>query len=456
MEVEVLYSENIESTVLGAMMIKEECCLVVREENVKADDFYKTYNQVIFRTILNVFKEKGTVDLVMVLEKLKENEEIDKANGITYVTELSFSVPTTANLTSYIELLKEYSRKRKLVDVAKYINTNIGKSVEEVQQGATSLLTDLIEDKTLKETSENQADEYLNVLEKRMNGEIVAIKTGLTSIDREISGFSGGDLVTIFAFSGVGKTALATCITLNIIRQKKRVLFFSLEMPKEQIRDRIISSITEIPFRRLKNGKLEGKEIDNVVESNSFLSKNKSLVISEEDDLMNIISKIQIEIMRNHIDVIFIDYINLINIMGYNKDEYLRIAECTRLLKKLAKRVDKPIVILAQGKQEQASKMSNRNIPVWDKVAVNDIAGGAAIYRDSDIVLGIYRNVELDNKLVRESLRRENENNIDYNSTNPDKNPGCMDILIKKSRASGKAIVPVRWNANIYRINNWM
>ena len=456
MEVGLLYSEEVESTVLGAMIISEESCLVVREENVKADDFYKTYNQVIFRAIGNIFKEKGTIDLVMVLEKLKDNNEIEKANGITYVTDLSYSVPTTANITSYIELLKEYSRKRKLVDVAKYINTNIGKSVEDVQQGATSLLTKLIEDKTLKETSENQEEEYLQVLEKRMNGEIVAIRTGLIGIDREIGGFSGGDLVTIFAFSGVGKTALATCITLNSIRQRKRVLFFSLEMPKEQIRDRIISSVTEIPFRKLKSGKLEGKEIDDVIKCNSILSKNKSLVISEEDDLMNIISKIQIEIMRNYVDIIFIDYINLINIMGYNKDEYVRIAECTRLLKKLAKRVNKPIVILAQGKQEQASKMNNKNIPVWDKVAVNDIAGGAAIYRDSDIVLGIYRNVELDNKLVRESLRRENESNIDYSSTNPDKNPQCMDILIKKSRASGKSIVPVRWNASIYKISNWI
>ena len=455
MEVALLYSEEIESTVLGAMIINEESCLVVREENVKADDFYKTYNQVIFRTISNVFKEKGTIDLVMVLEKLKDNNEIEKANGITYVTDLSYSVPTTANITSYIELLKEYSRKRKLVDVAKYINANIGKSVEDVQQGATSLLTNLIEDKTLKETSENQEEEYLQVLEKRMNGEIVAIRTGLIGIDREIGGFSGGDLVTIFAFSGVGKTALATCITLNSIRQRKRVLFFSLEMPKEQIRDRIISSVTDIPFKRLKSGKLEDKEIDNVIRCNSTLSRNKSLVISEEDDLMNIISKIQIEVMRNNIDIIFIDYINLINIMGYNKDEYVRIAECTRLLKKLAKRIDKPIVILAQGKQEQASKMNNKNIPVWDKVAVNDIAGGAAIYRDSDIVFGLYRNVELDNKLVRESLRRENESNIDYSSTNPDKNPECMDILIKKSRASGKAIVPVRWNASVYRISNW-
>lgn len=99
--------------------------------------------------------------------------------------------------------------------------------------------------------------------------------------------------------------------------------------------------------------------------------------------------------------------------------------------------------------------MQNKNIALWDKVAFNDIAGGASIYRDSDIVLGMYRNVELDNKLVRDYLVKENEKNIDYNSPLADKNPECVNILIKKSRASKKDILNFRWKAESYRINNW-
>jgi len=254
---------------------------------------------------------------------------------------------------------------------------------------------------------------------------------------------------------GVGKTALAAQIALNIIKTKKRVLMFSLEMGKEQIRDRIISNITGIPFSKVRYGNLESHELDKVVQANMFLSSNKGLLVSEEDELLNITSKIQMEVMRNGVDIVFIDYINLINIMGNNKEEFYRVTECTRLLKKLAKKVNIPIVILAQGKQEAASKMNNKSLEIWDKVAVNDIAGGASIYRDSDIVLGMYRNVELDNKLVRDKLHQEDERNINYNSPSADKNPQCMTLLIKKSRASGKDIIAARWKAENYRISNW-
>ena len=147
--------------------------------------------------------------------------------------------------------------------------------------------------------------------------------------------------------------------------------------------------------------------------------------------------------------------INLINITGNNKEEHYRVAECTRLLKRLAIKINKPIVILAQAKQEAASKMSNNNLNIWEKVAVNDVAGGASIYRDSDIVIGIYRNIEIDNELVRNKLQRENNKNIDYFSKNSDKNPECMTLLIKKSRASGKDIVAMKWKSKNYRISNW-
>ena len=363
-------------------------------------------------------------------------------------------VITTSNIKAYVEALKEYSQKRYLINISKSIQLNIDKSPEEIQQVVNTLIVDMTTESST-ETVEGQEEEYLNVLDKRMKGEINPLRTGLRDLDNNITGFSGGDLVTIFAFSGVGKTTLATQIALNVIRQKKRVLFFSLEMPKEQIRDRIISNLTNIPFRNIKYGRLQDEELNKVIMANGYLSRDKGLLVSEEDELVDITSKIQYEVLKNNIDIVFIDYINLVNITGNNKEEHQRITECTRLFKKLAKSIKKPIVILAQGKQESAYKMQNKNIALWDKVAVNDIAGGASIYRDSDIVLGMYRNVELDNKLVRDYLVKENEKNIDYNSPLADKNPECVNILIKKSRASKKDILNFRWKAESYRINNW-
>ena len=454
MDRDKLYSMEVEEQILGISICETKCFIQVMELKVKESDFYFDRNKILFNAIKTVFREKQTTDFVILAEYLKKNNTLDKVGGITKISDLMGGVITTSNIKAYVEALKEYSQKRYLINISKSIQLNIDKSPEEIQQVVNTLIVDMTTESST-ETVEGQEEEYLNVLDKRMKGEINPLRTGLRDLDNNITGFSGGDLVTIFAFSGVGKTTLATQIALNVIRQKKKVLFFSLEMPKEQIRDRIISNLTNIPFRNIKYGRLQDEELNKVIMANGYLSRDKGLLVSEEDELVDITSKIQYEVLKNNIDIVFIDYINLVNITGNNKEEHQKITECTRLFKKLAKSIKKPIVILAQGKQESAHKMQNKNIALWDKVAVNDIAGGASIYRDSDIVLGMYRNIELDNKLVREYLVKENEKNIDYNSPLADKNPECVNILIKKSRASKKDILNFRWKAENYRISNW-
>ena len=454
MDRDKLYSMEVEEQILGISICETKCFIQVMELKVKESDFYFDKNKLLFNAIKTVFREKQTTDFVILAEYLKKNNILDKVGGITKISDLMGGVITTSNIKAYVEALKEYSQKRYLINISKNIQLNIDKSPEEIQQVINTLIVDMTKE-SVTETVEGQEEEYLNVLDKRMKGEINPLKTGLRDLDNNITGFNGGDLVTIFAFSGVGKTTLATQIALNIIRQKKKVLFFSLEMPKEQIRDRIISNLTNIPFRNIKYGRLQEEELNKVIIANNYLSRDKGLLVSEEDELVDITSKIQYEVLKNNIDIVFIDYINLVNITGNNKEEHQKITECTRLFKKLAKSIKKPIVILAQGKQESAHKMQNKNIGLWDKVAVNDIAGGASIYRDSDIVLVMYRNIELDNKLVRECLVKENEKNIDYNSPLADKNPECVNVLIKKSRASKKDILNFRWKAENYRISNW-
>lgn len=454
MDRDKLYSMEVEEQILGISICETKCFIQVMELKVKESDFYFDRNKILFNAIKTVFREKQTTDLVILADYLKKHNTLDKVGGITKISDLMSEVITTSNIKAYVEALKEYSQKRHLINISKSIQLNIDKSPEEIQQLINTLIVDMTAE-AVTETVEGQEEEYLNVLDKRMKGEINPLKTGLRDLDNNITGFNGGDLVTIFAFSGVGKTTLATQVALNVIQQKKKVLFFSLEMPKEQIRDRIISNLTNIPFKNIKYGNLQDEELNKVIIANGYLSRDKGLLVSEEDELVDITSKIQYEVLKNDIDIIFIDYINLVNITGNNKEEHQRITECTRIFKKLAKSIKKPIVILAQGKQESAHKMQNKNLGLWDKVAVNDIAGGASIYRDSDIVLGMYRNVELDNKLVRDYLVKENEKNIDYNSPLADKNPECVNVLIKKSRASKKDILNFRWKAENYRISNW-
>lgn len=453
MDREKLFSKDIEETILGNMINSVGACIEVINSEIKEDDFYFTANKKIFNVVLELFRSEDNIDLVILLERLKSMNKLDDAGGVTNVTNIANNSIGFSNISSYNEALKSYSLKRKLLELSRYINLNMALDPEQLHQEIASKIIEITNNKNIQETTDSQNESYLEILNNRMTGVINTIKTGIFKIDSEIGGFTGGDLVTIFAFSGVGKTTLACQIALNIIKQKYSVLFFSLEMPKEQIRDRFISNRTGIPFKKLKNGNLEDDELCKVMDSSNYLAINNALLILEDDELFDIISKIQVQVLQNEVDVIFIDYISLINVTGNNKEEHYRVAECTRLLKKLAKKINKPIVILAQSKQDAASKMNNKSLEIWEKVASNDLAGGAAIFRDSDIVLGMYRNTELDNKVVVAKL--SSEGGIDYSKKNPDVNPNCATILIKKSRASSKGIVATKWYPEVFRIGNW-
>lgn len=454
MKFENICDSSIEQQILGSMLTNVESCLLVKEYNIKANDFYYTYHQELFKAITKVFNSEYKVDLILILHYLKDNDLLQKVKSVTYVTELSTSIASTVNLEHYLKILKTYRQKRESLELAKFINSNLHQDIEDLKQNITKRISNIMNN-TQEDTSEQQGMEYLEILERRIRGEEAAIKTGLRELDENISGLYPGDLVSIFAFSGVGKTTLATQIALNNLNIGKKVLFFSLEMAKEQVRGRIISNHSDVLFKHLKTGELSDNELSRVIKSNDFLSINNKLFISEEDSLSNIINKIQLECMKDNVDIVFVDYVGLINTGDRTQKDHERVAECTRVFKKIAKDFKKPIVILAQGKQESASKMSNRNMMVDEKVSVNDIAGGASIYRDSDIVLGLYRNTSLDNKVVREMLRKEDENNINYNSRMADKNPYCVNILIKKNRAGERNIISCRWNPEYYRIRNW-
>lgn len=449
--IEHLRDINIEKYVLGAMMCTEGY-IKASSYNISVNDFDYEKNKILFIAIREVYKEHNITEFLLIVENLKASNNLDKVNGITYLSEVSSEVLSIANLEAYIDLLKKYTAKRKLNYLSNYITTNLDKEVEDLQVKATSILTEVLDGKEVSETSETQEMDYIKQLEERKNGNIIDIKTYISALDRTIEGFKGGNLVTIFAYSSVGKTAVALQIALSNIRMKKKVLFFSLEMSPTEIRDRLITNLSNVDYKRLRNKEeLTTEEYEKVFKANSILSANNGLLVSSEDNLFNIISKIQYEVIKNNTDIIFIDYINLISIPGNNKEEHYKVMECTRQLKKLALKINKPIVILAQSKQEAADKMNNENLDVWQKVSVNDIAGGASIYRDSDIVLGMYRNIELDDKAVREKKK----DSIDYNSTEADKNPDCMNILVKKSRHSGKSTIAVKWIGDKFRVVNW-
>lgn len=446
---EVLKDIQIESYVLGGMMNTKGYYISI-DYKLTENDFYYTKNKILFNAIKQVFEENSIVDFILVTEKLKNSKELEVIGGISYISHVSSSCLSIGNLDAYIDKLKEYSSKRKYYELSKFIIGNLDKDVKDLQAESTKIILNAIDENESMEDSKIQGEKFIKYLEEVEKGKAAEIKTYISPLDRVIGGFNRGNLVTIFAFSNVGKTSLALQIALNNIRMKKKVLFFSLEMQMEELRGRLITNLTNIDYKKIMFQKdKEANEFENILKANDLLSCG--LTVSSEDNLNNITSKILYEVVQNDVDIIFIDYINLITIAGFNKEEHQKNAICTRELKKLALKINKPIVIIAQAKQEVASKMNNNNLEVYDKLSVNDVAGGSSIFRDSDIVLGMYRNIELDNP----SVRQDKADIIDYSSLDADVNPECANILVKKARASGKGIVSVKYIGDRFRISNW-
>jgi len=451
MEIETLRNSEIERSILGNMINNLSILLEVKNRGIKSRDFYFSKHQSLYKNIIKLFEVNNSIDLITLLDYLNKNKLLEEVGGVSYVTELSTEVLVIYDVSVHVNILKEYSKKRQLLEIAKYINSNTNLESGDIEQGINVRLMEVLSNSEVQ-TVDGQAEEYLKILENRMMGEEKALNTGLFKLDSTIGGFANGDLITIFAFSGVGKTTLACQIALNIIKQKNKVLFFSLEMPKEQIRDRIISNLADVEYKKIKDGELDDGELNQVITCNDKLTRYKSLLVLEDNYLSDIIGKIQLEVMKNDIDIVFIDYINLINIQGSNREEHYKITECTRALKQLAKSIKKPIVILAQAKQTVADKNTNSGYRTYQKLNDNDIHGGASIFRDSDKVIGMYRNVELDQRAAREEL--EKEGRLDYNSKQAEVNPSCVNLLIRKCRSGNKGTSAFRWEPKYYRISN--
>lgn len=448
MDIETLRDIDNENYVLSALMTTEGY-LRANEFKLTTEDFYNSKNKTIFKTIKEIFDKEQKIDLILLIEKLKSNGDI-KNIGASYLTELNEVCYTLETLESHIMKLKEYSHKRKLYDLSKFIQSNLDKSAEELQSASSQLLLNTLEEEETIENSKSQGEKFLDYLEEVEKGNIKQVKTYISDLDRIIGGIAEGNLATVFAFSNVGKTTFALQVALNNIRMKKKVLYFSLEMSSNELRGRLITNLIGIDYQKLMyKGNKTPEEFEKILSANDDISKG--LLVSNEDNLSNIVAKIQYEVLKNNIDLIIIDYIDLITLTNMKKEEYQKNIEVTRTLKRLALKLKKPIMILAQGKQEMASKMNNQALSIHEKVSVNDVFGGSSIFKDSDIVIGLYRNTELDNKQVREELGDK----IDYNSKNPEKNPESIAILVKKTRASGKGIISCIYKGNRFRIANW-
>lgn len=385
------HSIEAEQSVIGSMII-DKSATAKSMEKLKPDDFYRDGHKAIFKAISEMSRNDFAVDLVTLLEYLKSTDMLDKAGGVTYISELSASVPTTANLESYIKIVSDKSLLRKLIKSSTKIieeSYNSQDKVDQVLDHAQKKMFDLADNK-----GSNDYESLAAVLERSLEevericgnkGSITGISSGIRDLDDKTSGFQKGDMVLIAARPSMGKTTFALNIAETAaLKEGKSVVIFSLEMGKEQLANKLLCSEASVDMLKLRTGNLDDGDWDRIAKAAGPLAKARIYI----DDtagvtVMEMRSKCRKIKMEYGIDLIMIDYLQLMSGSG-SESRQQEVSEISRSIKALAKEMECPVIALSQLSRAPEQRADHRPM-------LSDLRESGSIEQDADVVMFLYR-----------------------------------------------------------------
>ena len=382
-----------ERSVLGALMLDKNAVIQVADF-LAPSDFYEIKNQRVYQAIIELFSRGEPVDILTVSHVLKEKKELNSIGGVDYLTELVSSTPTSAHVAHYAEIVKEQRVRRDLIQAAGEINErtfderNFEDLLEAVEQKIFSISQRSRPQKFIQIKEELPAAyERLEKLHRGEKGALRGVATHFSDLDNMLSGLQPSDLIILGARPSYGKTSLA----LNIARQaatigKKSIGIFSIEMSREQIIDRLISGQAQIPLWRLRTGRLNDEmEFSLVQQSLDELSKAKIFIDDTASptllQMRSMARRLQIE---RGIDLIIIDYLQLIQPRTSSDNIVQQVTEISRGLKALARELNVPVLAVSQ--LSRAVDQREIKIP-----RLSDLRESGSLEQDADVVLFIYR-----------------------------------------------------------------
>lgn len=383
------FSEDAEKSVLGSMMLSAEA-VGLASEALNTEDFYIPKHRQIFAAMLDINARNGAVDVVTLLEELERRGTADSSGGIEYLTELSIFTPSAANVSNYIKIVEERSIMRRLMHAGTAITRDAmqgSKSVEAMLDDAERRIFNIAmhnNEDTLTQIRPVVYESYqrINTL-INLKGKLTGVPTGYTDLDSMTSGLQKSDLIIIAARPSQGKTALGLNIAAHAaIREGKTVAIFSLEMSKEQLVMRLFASEARVNMQNVNHGTPSSQELLKLAEANLTLA-NANMYIDDRSNISvaEIRSKCRRLKARNGLDMIVIDYLQLMKTPNGSDNRVQEVSELTRSLKILARELNVPIVLLSQLSRKAAER----------KPAMSDLRESGAIEQDADIIIMIYR-----------------------------------------------------------------
>ena len=428
------YSLEAEQTVIGSMLMSRDA-VYTATEYVNEDDFYTPEQRSAFAAIYTLFRENQPIDLITVQNQLHKMGKLEEVGGVEYLTNISLNVPTSAHVKEYARIVQEKSILRRLI------------------RSANDIAADSFEGKEKLEDILNKAEERIfNIIQNRRTSDLVMIKslispaldsiakaygqhgavTGLPSgfldLDHMTAGFQPSDLILVAARPSMGKSSFVLNITqYAAVKEKKSIAFFSLEMSKEQLTSRMISAEAMIDAQKIKNGNLEGQDFERLLNGASVLGEAKIFIDDTPGiSVADLRAKCRKLKLTHGLDLIVIDYLQLMTGSARSESRQQEISEISRSLKAIAREMQAPVIALSQLSRAVESRADHRPM-------LSDLRESGAIEQDADVVMFLFRE--------------------EYYNATPE-NKGQAEVIIAKHRNGPTGSAKLLWLGEYTRFMN--
>ncbi|MBQ3494562.1 MAG: replicative DNA helicase [Clostridia bacterium] len=422
------HSIEAEQSVLCSLLIDENSSIYIMSK-LKVADFYLESHQEIYQAMVDILNMNCPIDYVTLVDQLEKRNALEQVGGIDYIATLSNFLPSAVNHKTYVDLVKRDSLFRQLISAGQKI-------IEEAYSSSDKDKTLSEAERLIYEIAEKEEQSSLEHIGPSLNeaisqfdsiaqngASVRGIKTGITEFDKITNGLQNSDLILLAARPAVGKTSFAmNMMTYAAIHEKKHCAVFSLEMPKIQIAQRSLCSVGKVSMEKAKKGTLSIEEWKSLWVANKQLAESQIYV---DDSSMNtpidILSKCRRLKREKGLDLVMIDYLQLMTPAGKVESRQNAVAEMTRYLKIAAKELNVPIILLSQLSRAVETRKEDGHRPM-----LSDLRESGSIEQDADIVLFLYKASQ-------------------YNDIVQEDDPDICELIIAKHRNGETGKVKMRW-----------
>lgn len=429
-----------EKSILGGLLVQPEAFESV-SEILHPNDFYKLVHQKLYQVMVELSQRREPIDIVTVSNALKSKKELEQIGGAAVLAEIMNEGPTAVNIQQYARIVKEKSLLRKMIKV----NTEIlDQAYEQTYENIDGFI-DEAESKVFAVGQQREttggligAAELIKVSIDKLTelssrkADMIGVPSGFTPLDKMTAGFQPGDLVIIAARPSMGKTAFSLNVALNAsLHNKKKVAYFSVEMGKDQLMMRMLATEARIDMSDLRIGRIKDNDWPRLIDKASKLGEAQ-LYVDDTSGIspQEIRSKARRLKQQQGLDLIMIDYLQMMKMRTRMESREREVAEISRSLKEIAKELEVPVLALAQLNRGVEGRSGEARKPV-----LSDLRESGSIEQDADVIMMLYREEY-------------------YEPDNPEIK-GVADLLIRKHRNGPVGEVKLKWEAEFGRFSNW-